>query len=159
MKKKEGSNAIYKPEENKLVLTGKLTLYRHSFTQYSGDKEPYQVSILTEDLTPELIAALKERYFADTKDKYLPSFIKDVEERGYDEPVYINLKSDYPFGSFVDGQGNKRYDYDAVLELGEGLPPLYSDVKLSCRLKDGAIYPLALLFTKINKIDAAEFFE
>ena len=158
MKNKE-SKAIYKPEENKLVLTGKLTLYRHSFTKYSGDKEPYQVSILTEDLTPELISALKERYFADTKEKYLPSFIKDVEEKGYDEPVYINLKTDYPFGSFVEGEGNKRYDYDAVLDLGEGLPPLYSEVKLSCRLKENSIYPLALLFTKINKIDAADYFE
>lgn len=151
-------NAIYKPEENKLVVTGTLTNFRYATSKFSGDDEHYQVSVQTSDLTPALIEAIKERYFSETKDKYLPSFIKDGENNGCAEPIFINLKSKYEFGTFVEGEGNKRYGYDDVIELGEGLAPLHSKVKLSMRLKDGAVYPLGLMITELNKQDAAEFF-
>ena len=152
------SGLVYKPDENKLVVSGKLTNFRHSTTKYKTDKEVYQVSILTSDLTMEVIKDIKDRYFSDTKDKYLPSFIKKAEAEGPDE-LYINLSSQYEFGTFIEGEGNKRYGYDDVLDLGEGLPPIHSEVKLSMRLKPDGIYPLALLIQKLHKQDAADFFE
>ena len=152
------SNLVYKPEENKLVVSGKLTNYRHSTTKYKTDKEVYQVSVLTNDLTMDVIKDIKERYFSETKEKYLPSFIKKAEAEGTDD-LYINLSSQYEFGTFVEGEGNKRYGYDDVLELGEGLPPVHSEVKLSMRLKEDGIYPLALLIVTLKKQDAADYFE
>lgn len=151
---------IYKPEENKLVIPGTLTAYRYSGTKYANDKELYQVSIKTEALTQDLIDQLKEDYFSDTKDKFLPSFIKkfDNGEVGSDG-VFVNLKSQYEIPAFVEGQGNKRYGFDDVIELGEGLPPHGSLVKLSCRLKEGSIYPLAVMFVEIRKQDVSEYFE
>jgi len=149
---------VYKPEENKLVVTGKLTAFRHSTTKYKADKEVYQVSILTHDLTMDVINDIKSRYFSETKEKYLPSFIKKAESDGPEE-LYINLSSQYEFGTFIDGEGNKRYSYDEVIDLGEGLAPIHSEVKLSMRLKEDGIYPLALLIVSLKKQDAADFFE
>ena len=156
--KKTTNNLVYKPEENKLVVSGKLTAFRHSTTKYKADKELYQVSILTKDLTMDVIQDIKNRYFSETKEKYLPSFIKKAEAEGSDE-LYINLASQYEFGTFIDGEGNKRYSYEEVIELGEGLAPIHSDVKLSMRLKEDGIYPLALLIVNLKKQDAADFFE
>ena len=151
---------IYKPEENKLVIPGTLTAYRYSGTKYVNDKEVYQVSIRTNALTPELIEQLKEDYFSDTKDKFLPSFIKKFDNNEVTEDgVFVNLKSQYEIPAFVEGNGNKRYSFDDVIELGDGLPPHGSEVKLSCRLKEGSIYPLAVLFIEIRKQDVSEYFE
>ena len=152
------SNAIYKPEENKLVLTGTLVKYVRSYTDFDKTKEPYQISILTSDLTPEIIADLMERYFFDTKDKYLPSFIKKCNADGYDKPVYVNVKTDYPFGTYIEGEGNKRYEYNDVLDLNDGMPPLGSEVKLACRLKDSGIYPMALMIITLKKVSVDDFF-
>lgn len=150
---------IYKPDENKLVVKGTLTAFRFSTTKYKGDTETYQVSVHTPSLTAEVIEDIKKRYFSDTKDRYLPSFIKDAEKDGTKDPLYINLQSQYEFGTFLPGEGNKRYSFDDVIELGDGLAPRGSEVTLSMRLKEGAIYPLALRIDKLNKQDAADFFE
>lgn len=159
MKKEENVTVVYKPEENKLVVSGILSAYRFGGSKYSGDKEIYQISIKTTALTPELVAQIKKAYFSDTKDKYLPSFIKDFEEDKAKDGVYINLKSQYEIPAFVEGEGNKRYGFDDVIELGEGLPPHGSTVKLSCRLKEGAIYPLAILIQELRKQDASDYFD
>ena len=156
---------VYKPEENKLVVKGILTNFRHSTTKYSGDKEYYQVSIRTEHLTPEIVADIEKTYFSDTKEKYLPSVIKYVKEKGVKEPIYINLKSQYEVGTFTPQDGNKRFSYDEVIEMGEGLPPYGSEVTLSIRLKgkeegeDGSAYPLAIRIDKLVKQDASDYFD
>lgn len=161
---------IYKPEENKLVVSGILVNFRHSTTKYSKGEEYFQVSIRTESLTPEVVKMIKERYFFDTIPKYFPSFIKDAEETGCKEPIYINLKSRYEISTFREGEGNTKYSYDDVIELGEGLPPNGSEVKLSIRLKvelddkgnptgKGSVYPLGLLITKLQKQDAGAYFD
>lgn len=155
---KNDKGLIYDPDKNKLVVVGTLTAFRHSTTKFKKDAEYYQVSVLTSSLTPEVIADIKARYYSNTIDKYLPSYIKDAESDGTDN-VYINLKSQFEFSSFIDGKGNERFGYDDVIELGEGLPPIGSEVKLSMRLKDGGTYPMGLMFLKINKQDVSAYFE
>lgn len=149
----------YAPGENRLVVKGVLTNFRYSTTKYRGDKATYQVSVHTTSLTSDIVADIKARYFSDTKDKYLPSFIKDIEKAGDKDPVYINLQSQYEFGTFLPGDGNKRYSYDDVIEMGEGLAPLKSEVTLSIRLKEGSCYPLALRIDRLLKQDASDYFE
>ena len=156
---KNEKGLVYDPDNNKLVVTGMLTAFRFSTTKFDADKDFYQVSVKTDSLTNEVIDMITDRYFSDTKDKYLPKFIKDAEKNGTNEPLFINLKSLYEFGTFIEGEGNRRYSFDDVIELGEGLAPLGSEVKLSMRLKENSVYPLALMITKLEKIDAAEFFE
>ena len=149
----------YVPEENRLVIKGILSVFRYSTTKYKGDLELYQVSVKTEAFTPEVIADIKARYFSDTKERYLPSFIKDAEENGCKEPIYVNLKSQYEFGTFLPGDGNHRYSYDDVIEMGDGLAPRGSEVTLSIRLKENSAYPLALRIDKLVKQDASDFFD
>lgn len=149
----------YDPDQARLVVKGILTVYRFSTTKFAGDKEYYQVSVKTDSLTPEVIADIKKRFFSETKDKYLPSFIKEAEENGCKEPIYVNLKSQYEFGTFTAADGNKRYSYDDVIDMGDGLAPLKSDVSLSIRLTSGAAYPLALRIDKLVKQDASDYFD
>ena len=79
----------YAPGENRLVVKGVLTNFRYSTTKYRGDKATYQVSVHTTSLTSDIVADIKARYFSDTKDKYLPSFIKDIEKAGDKDPVIL----------------------------------------------------------------------
>lgn len=149
----------YVPEENRLVIQGILKIFRFSTTKYKGDQELYQVSVQTDSLTPEIIADIEKRYFEETREKYLPSFIKDAHENGCKGPIYVNLKSMYEFGTFLPNDGNKRYSYDDVIAMGDGLAPLGSEVTLSIRLKEGSAYPLALRIDKLVKQDASDYFD
>lgn len=155
----KNTGIVYKPDENKLVVKGILSNFRFSSTKFSGDREYYQVSVKTSALTPEIVADIKKRYFSETKDKYLPSFIKDAEENGCKEPIYINLKSQYEVGTFTPEDGNHRFSYDEVIEMGDGLSPNGSEVTLSIRLKEGSAYPLALRIDKLIKQDASDYFD
>lgn len=149
----------YVPDQARLVVKGILTVFRYSSTKFAGDKEYYQVSVKTDSLTPEVIADIRKRFFSETKEKYIPSFIKDAEENGCKDPIYVNIKSQYEFGTFTAADGNKRYSYDDVIEMGDGLAPLKSEVSLSIRLTQGAAYPLALRIDKLNKQDASDYFD
>ena len=157
--KAKKSGAKYNPEKNTLVVKGILANFRFSSTKFSGDREYYQVSVKTDDLTPELVSEIKKTYFSETKEKYLPSFIKEAEDNGCKEPIYINLKSRYEIGTFTPEDGNHRFSYDDVIEMGNGLAPNGSEVTLSIRLKEGSAYPLALRIDKLIKQDASDYFD
>ena len=75
---KNEKGLLFDPSKDKLVVIGTLTAFRHSTTKYKKDPEDYQVSVLTDSLTPEVIEAIKVKYYSNTIDKYLPSFIKDA---------------------------------------------------------------------------------
>lgn len=149
----------YVPDENRFVIKGILSIFRYSTTKFKGDQEYYQVSVKTDSFTPDVIADIKQRYFADTKERYLPSFIKDAEANGCKEPIYVNLKSQFEFGTFLPTEGNHRYTYDDVIEMGDGLAPRGSEVTLSVRLKENGAYPLALRIDNLVKQDASDYFD
>lgn len=146
---------IYNPEENKLVLSGSLSAFRHGVNKYDKDTVKYYVSIKADDIPAELRTLIRDRYFADAKEKYIPEpFREDYNP----DNTYINLKSLYEIPVFKEGSGNKKYTYDDVIELGDGLPPYGSEVLLSMRLKEGAIYPLALKIITVVKTSADDYF-
>ena len=148
------SEVVYKPEEDKLVLTGTLTALRYGTNKFDTAKEKYYVSIKTA-LDAETRAAIKDKYFSETKEKYLPEPFKNIT----DGECYFNLKSLYEIPIFKQGEGNHKYSYEDVIEMGEGLPPHGSIVKLAMRLKEGAIYPLALQIIEIRKANAEDYFD
>ena len=153
-KKKEGT-VIYKPEENKLVLSGTLSAFRYGTNKFDRDTEKYYVSVKCDDIPKEIRDAIRITYFADAKEKYIPDPFKEGADLSN---TYLNLKSQYQVPVFVEGKGNNKYSYDDVIELGDGLPPYGSEVLLSCRLKEGAIYPLALKLITVVKTSADDFF-
>lgn len=146
--------AIYKPNEDKLVCTGRLTALRFGTNKFDTTKEKYYVSIKT-TLDAATREAIRDKYFSETKDKYLPEPFKNIK----DGECYFNLKSLYEIPVFKLGEGNHKYTYDDVIEMGDGLPPYGSTVKLSMRLKEGAIYPLAIQIIEIRKANAEDYFD
>lgn len=154
MAKKEGT-LIYKPEENKLVVSGTLSAFRFGTNKFDKETERYYVSVKADQLPAEVRDSIRLTYFDESKEKYIP---EPFREGADPDNTYLNLKSQYEFAVFVEGKGNKKYTYDDVIELGDGLPPYGSEVLLSCRLKKGAIYPLAVKFITIVKTNADDFF-
>lgn len=147
---------IYNPEEDKLVVSGSLTALRYGVNKFDKDTEKYYVSVKADSLTKEVRDAIRVKYFSDCKEKYIPDpFKEDADVTN----TYLNLKSLYEIPVFKEGDGNKKYTLAEVIELGDGLPPYGSEVLLSCRLKEGAIYPLALKLVTIVKANADDFFE
>lgn len=147
------SDQIYKPEEDKLVCTGTLKAFRFGSSKFDKT-EKYYISILS-SLDKETRKDIRDRYFSEAKDKYIPEPFRDIK----DGACYFNMKSLYEIPVFKIGEGNKKYTFEEVIEMGDGLPPYGSTVKLSMRLKEGAIYPLALQLIDIRKANADDYFD
>ena len=148
---------IFKPEEDKLVVSGSLSSFRYGTNKFDHENDKYYVSIKCDDLSKEVRDAIREKYFSDSKEKYIPDPFKEGADLSNN---YLNLKSLYPIPVFKEGDGNKKYSMDDVIdEWGDGLPPYGSEVVLSCRLKEGAVYPLAIKFITIVKANADDYFE
>lgn len=147
------SDQIYKPEEDKLVCTGILKAFRFGNNKFDKT-DKYYISILT-TLDKETRQDIKDRYFAEAKEKYIPEPFRNIK----DGECYFNVKSLYEVPVFKIGEGNTKYSFDEVIEMGGGLPPYGSTVKLSMRLKAGAIYPLALQLIEIRKANADDYFD
>lgn len=150
------NDVVFNPDENKLVVTGTLTAFRYGSNKYDKDNNKYYVSVKT-SIPAAIRESIRLEYFEDSKEKYIPEPFRAPGES--DDECYLNLKSLYEIPVFRFGEGNKRYSYDDVIELGDGLPPIGSEVKLSIRLKKGALYPLALLIIELVKQDASHYFE
>ena len=155
MGKKKDATIVYKPEENKLVVSGTLSAFRHGFNRYDKETEKYYVSVKCDDLPKEVRDDIRAKYFADAKEKFIPDPFKEAADLSN---TYLNLKSQYDVPAFVEGKGNTKFSYDDIIELGDGLPPYGSEVLFSCRLKEGAIYPIAIKFVTIVKTSADDFF-
>lgn len=154
MAKKEVT-AIFHEEENKLVLSGTLSSFRHGVNKFDKETQKYYISIKADSLPAALRDQIRNKYFADAKEKFIPDPFKEGADL---ENTYINLKSLYEIPVFKEGTGNKKYSYDDVIEMGDGLPPYGSEVLLSIRLKEGALYPLALKIVTVVKSSADDYF-
>jgi hypothetical protein len=154
-KKNNKGTVILKLDENKLVLSGTLSAFRFGTNKFDKETERYFVSIKADDIPADVRKTIRETYFSDTKEKYIPEPFREGADL---TNTYINLKSQYEIPVFKEGSGNKKYTFQEVIDLGDGLPPYGSEVLLSCRLKEGAVYPLAVKLITIVKASADDFF-
>ena len=155
MAKKKEATTIYKPEENKLVVSGTLSAFRFGTNRFDKETEKYYISVKCDELPQEIRDDIRNKFFADSKEKYIPDPFKEGADINN---TYLNLKSQYEIPAFVEGKGNTKHSFADIIEIGDGLPPHGSEVLLSCRLKEGAIYPIAVKFVTINKISADDYF-
>lgn len=155
MAKSKEPTVILKLDENKLVLSGILSAFRFGTNKFDKETERYFVSIKADDIPADVRSTIREKYFSNSKEKYIPEpFREDADLSN----TYLNLKSQYEIPVFKEGAGNKKFTFDEVIELGDGLPPYGSEVLLSCRLKEGAIYPLAVKIITVVKMSADDYF-
>lgn len=155
MGKEKKATTIYKPEENKLVVSGTLAAFRFGVNKFDKETEKYYVSIKADELPSEIRDSIRLTYFAESKEKYIPDPFKEGADLNN---TYLNLKSMYEIPVFMEGKGNQKFTFDDVIELGDGLPPYGSEVLLSCRLKEGAVYPLAIKIINLVKANADDYF-
>ena len=64
----------------------------------------------------------------------------------------------YEIPAYHIDKGNQRFSFDDVIEMGDGLPPHGSEIECSMRLKEGAIYPLAIRFLTVEKSSVDDYF-
>lgn len=155
MGKEKKATTIYKPEENKLVVSGTLSAFRYGTNKFDKDTEKYYVSVKADELPSEIRDSIRLTYFAESKEKYIPDPFKEGADPNN---TYLNLKSMYEIPVFMEGKGNQKFTFDDVIELGDGLPPYGSEILLSCRLKEGAVYPLAIKIINLVKANADDYF-
>ena len=63
---------IFKPEEDKLVVSGSLSSFRYGTNKYDKDNDKYYVSVKCDDLSKEIRDAIRAKYFSNSKEKYIP---------------------------------------------------------------------------------------
>ena len=147
------SDLINKEKENKIMIVkGKLIKARRQSKTFKGkeQEEKLYVTLSDVELTKEQQEELKEA-FKEAGKKFTPSWIDNFE--GY---VNVSTKFEIP----TKGYDGKKYtsleDY-----IADEMPNFYNAiVRLSLNVKDGAVYPKAIIFdTEGEEFDPFADFE
>lgn len=120
-----------------MVVKGKLIKARRMVKEFKGQKsdEKLYITLAEVKLTDEQMKTLKDA-FKESGKKFTPSWITDFE--GF---VNVATKFELPAKSY----GGQKYD--SLEDLIADEPNYYqADVRLSLNVKDGAIYPKAIVF-------------
>lgn len=121
-----------------MVVKGKLIKARRQVKTFKGKEQEEKLYLTLSDvtLTKEQQEELKEA-FKEAGKKFTPSWIDNFE--GY---VNVSTKFEIP----TKGYDGKKYD---SLEdyIADEMPNFYNAiVRLSLNVKDGAVYPKAIIF-------------
>lgn len=148
-------------ENGKFYLAGTITtaLYgKRTFTNGKKDKDDkYRISM---KCTADAINGLKEAaepFYVDADEKWIPDWMKEEPDK---DGGYINLSSgfDIRVGEYVNGAiVDKGGMADYIAENGGNINGSKAVVLVS--IKQGAIYPAALLIKELHKQDIGSMFK
>lgn len=150
-------------ENNKIYVEGTLTKLNYAplITKDASGKERaskesyYQISVLTALPDQETRDYIKSTYYKDVEDGFIPKWLKDPKANDNGN-IYVNFKSLYDLRYFVPTDGEyTRMSYDDVTEGGA---PLGSEVVVSVRCKEGALYADAIKFLRLKSISVDDYF-
>lgn len=119
-----------------MLVEGKLIECKRTIKELKGRKtdEKLFISLAEVKLSKDKIAELKEVY-KDSGDKFTPEWVKNFD--GY---VNISTKFELPM---VSPDGHK---FDSIEDyMTDGNAVIGATVKLSLNLKEGAVYPKAIV--------------
>ena len=147
-------------ETGKIYLPGTITtaMYgKRTFSNGKSDKDSkYRLSIKVTAKTMDKLKEVAEPYYVDVEDKWLPEWLsKDTDKDG----GYINLSSNFDIrtGEYVNGAIIDKGDMsDYVADNGGNING--SKVVVLVYIKQGAIYPGALLIKELHKVDIGSMF-
>lgn len=125
-----------KTEENKVIITGELIKARRESKEFKGRKQPekFHLSLANVILTEEQKAMIKEA-FANAGDNFTPTWVKEMNG-------YVNLGTTYDIPvKHVDGY----VDNSLEKAIENGFAFMHAKVKVSLSVKEGAIYPKAMV--------------
>lgn len=119
-----------------MLVEGKLIECKRTVKELKGRKtdEKLFISLAEVKLSKDKLAELKEVY-KDSGDKFTPEWVKNFD--GY---VNISTKFELPM---VSPDGHK---FDSIEDyIADGNAVIGATVKLSLNLKEGAVYPKAIV--------------
>lgn len=159
MANKKNTKAAEKsaPESKSLYLRGIITeaMYgRREFKRGSDSKDKYRISLKIEPEDMEKLLEEAEPFYEDTDEKWLPKWYTDENAR-----EYLNLSSNFDIkigkkenGALVDCGTMMKFIEDNGNING-------SKVVLMVTLKEGAIYPQAILIKELHQTNIEDLFE
>lgn len=126
-----------------MVIRGKLITCKRQVKEFKGKdvKEQLYVTLAEADLPKKKLDALKE-IFKDSGPKFTPDWVKKFEG-------YVNLKTEFSLPC-RDLEGNEHESIEDFIRETK-FPFMGADVKVSINLKEGAVYPSALIFLSEGK--------
>lgn len=148
-------------ETGKIYLPGTITtaMYgKRTFASGKSDKESkYRLSIKVTAETLDKLKETAEPYYEDVEEKWMPEWLtQDTDKDG----GYINLSSNFDIrtGEYVNGEiVDKGNMSEYVADNGGNING--SKVVVLVYIKQGAIYPGALLIKELKKVDIGSMFD
>lgn len=124
-----------------MVIKGKLITCKRQVKEFKGRevKEKLYVTIADVELTKDKKQEL-EGAFKDAGKNFTPSWLKKFEG-------YVNLATEYELPC-KDLEGG---EHDSIEEFIKTFPYMGAEVKVSLNVKEGAVYPNALIFLSEGK--------
>lgn len=145
------------PESKSLYLRGIITeaMYgRREFKKGADSKDKYRISLKIEPEDMEKLLEEAEPFYENTDEKWIPQWYTDEDAR-----EYLNLSSnfDIKIGRKEDG---KLVDCGTMMKFIEDNGNINgSKVVLMVTLKEGAIYPQAILIKELHQTTIEDLFE
>lgn len=120
------------------VVKGKLITCKREVKKFKGKevKEKLYLTLAEVKLSDEKMKEIKEA-FKDSGKTFTPDWVKNFEG-------YVNLSTEYPVPC-KDISGNT---FDSIEDFikSEKFPWMGAEVKVALNIKEGAIYPISLIF-------------
>ena len=124
-----------------MLIEGKLITCKRESREFGGKvgKEMLYITLAEADISDVKWMKIKE-VFEESGKKFTPDWVKKFEG-------YVNLKTEFKMPC-KDLEGG---EHDSIEEFIKTFAWLGASVKVSVTLKDGAIYPNALIFLSEGK--------
>ena len=124
-----------------MIIKGKLIKCKREVKVFKGKetKEQLYITVAEVDLTKEQLKELNDA-FADAGKKFTPDWVTDPKG-------YVNLKTEFELPC-KDLEGEK---HDSIEKFVKDFAWVGADVQVSLNVKDGAVYPVAVVFKSTGK--------
>lgn len=126
-----------------MIIKGKLIQCKREVKEFDKKRKSEEklfITLAEAEVTETQMAELKNA-FADSGAKFTPDWIKNFDG-------YVNLSTKYEL-PFRDVEKNEYNSIEAA--IAGGLKWMGADVKVSINVKEGALYPNAILFLSEGK--------
>ena len=124
-----------------MIVKGKLITCKREIKEFNGKKgdEALYITLAEVELSKDQKKELEEA-FKDSGKKFTPEWVKDFTG-------YVNVKTQYDLPCRdLDGQ-----DHASIEAFIKNFAWMGADVQLSLNIKEGAVYPNAIIFKSEGK--------
>lgn len=124
-----------------MIVKGKLITCKREVKEFKGKKgdEALYITLADVKLSNGQMEEIRNA-FADAGAKFTPDWVKNFNG-------YVNVKTQYP----LPCRDLAEVDHDSIETFIKGFAWMGADVQLSLNIKEGAVYPNALIFKSSGK--------